>query len=62
MTGAKVRLSNRMKTKQKKPVEIDFDPEFQHALSLMEDEYTPRNLLFTGRAAMGSPRAGLLYK
>jgi hypothetical protein len=51
-----------MKTKQKKSVEIDFNPEFQYALSLMEDEDTLRNLLFTGRAATGSSRAGLLYE
>ncbi len=40
-----------MKRKQKKPVEIDFNPEFQHALDLMED--TPKNLLITGRAGTG---------
>jgi hypothetical protein len=37
--------------KKSKPVEIDFNPEFQHALSLMED--TPKNLLITGRAGTG---------
>lgn len=34
-----------------KPVEIDFNPEFQSALALMED--TAKNLLITGRAGTG---------
>jgi len=38
-------------TKQTNPVEIDFNPEFQHALTLMED--TPKNMLITGRAGTG---------
>ena len=37
--------------KQKKPVEIDFNPEFQHALDMMEA--TPKNILITGRAGTG---------
>lgn len=35
-------------TKTSKQVEIDFNPEFQRALGLMED--TAQNLLITGRA------------
>ena len=38
-------------TKKSKPVEIDFNPEFQQALTLMED--TAKNLLITGRAGTG---------
>ena len=38
-------------TKKTKPVEIDFNPEFKRALSLMEE--TPRNILITGRAGTG---------
>lgn len=37
--------------KTSKPIVIDFNPEFRHALSLMED--TPRNMLITGRAGTG---------
>jgi energy-coupling factor transporter ATP-binding protein EcfA2 len=37
--------------KTSKPIEIDFNPEFRHALSLMED--TSRNMLITGRAGTG---------
>jgi ATP-dependent DNA helicase PIF1 len=40
-----------MIAKKTKPVEIDFNPEFQGALMLMED--TPKNLLITGRAGTG---------
>ena len=38
-------------TKTSKPVEIDLNPEFQSALSLMED--TDKNILITGRAGTG---------
>ena len=38
-------------TKISKPIEIDFNPEFQRALALMED--TAQNLLITGRAGTG---------
>ena len=38
-------------TKTQKPVEIDFNPEFQSALTLMEE--TPKNILVTGRAGTG---------
>ncbi|WAC07380.1 MAG: AAA family ATPase [Thermodesulfobacteriota bacterium] len=38
-------------TKTSKPIEIDFNPEFQRALALMED--TAQNLLITGRAGTG---------
>ena len=38
-------------TKISKPIEIDFNPEFQRALALMED--TTQNLLITGRAGTG---------
>jgi hypothetical protein len=38
-------------TKKSKPVEIDFNPEFQHALELMEE--TSKNILITGRAGTG---------
>ncbi|PKN95665.1 MAG: AAA family ATPase, partial [Chloroflexi bacterium HGW-Chloroflexi-5] len=34
-----------------KPVEIDFNAEFQRAMALMED--TQRNMLLTGRAGTG---------
>jgi ATP-dependent DNA helicase PIF1 len=37
--------------KKSKPVEIDFNPEFQQALALMED--TAKNILLTGRAGTG---------
>jgi ATP-dependent DNA helicase PIF1 len=37
--------------KNAKPVEIDFNPEFQRALTLMED--TQKNILITGRAGTG---------
>jgi len=40
-----------MKGKKAKAVEIDFNPEFQHALTLMED--TARNIFITGRAGTG---------
>lgn len=40
-----------MKGKKAKAVEIDFNPEFQHALTLMED--TPKNIFITGRAGTG---------
>lgn len=38
-------------TKKSKAVEIDFNPEFQRALALMED--TQKNILITGRAGTG---------
>lgn len=38
-------------TKAAKPVAIDFNPEFQRALDLMED--TQKNILITGRAGTG---------
>jgi len=38
-------------TKNKKPVEIDFNPEFQRALSLIED--TDKHIFITGRAGTG---------
>ena len=38
-------------TKMSKPVAIDFNPEFQGALALMED--SQRNILITGRAGTG---------
>ncbi len=38
-------------TVKSKSIEIDFNPEFQRALALMED--TQRNLLITGRAGTG---------
>lgn len=38
-------------TKKSKMVEIDFNPEFQRALALMED--TQKNILITGRAGTG---------
>ena len=38
-------------TKTKKPVEIDFNPEFQSALDMMEE--TDRNIFITGRAGTG---------
>ena len=38
-------------TKKSKPIAIDFNPEFQRALALMED--TAQNLLITGRAGTG---------
>ena len=34
-----------------KPVEIDFNAEFQRAMALMEE--TQRNILITGRAGTG---------
>ena len=37
--------------KTSKPVEIDFNPEFQSALSLMEE--TDKNIFITGRAGTG---------
>jgi len=37
--------------KTSRQVEIDFNPEFQRALALMED--TAQNLLITGRAGTG---------
>jgi predicted GTPase len=38
-------------TKTKKPVEIDFNPEFQSAFFLMEE--TNKNIFITGRAGTG---------
>jgi ATP-dependent DNA helicase PIF1 len=38
-------------TKKSKPVEIDFNPEFQHALDMMEE--TDKNIFITGRAGTG---------
>jgi hypothetical protein len=38
-------------TKKSKPVEIDFNPEFQSALALMEE--TDKNIFITGRAGTG---------
>ena len=38
-------------TKKSKPVEIDFNPEFQSALGLMEE--TDKNIFITGRAGTG---------
>jgi hypothetical protein len=38
-------------TKQTKPVEIDFNPGFRHALELMEE--TDKNIFITGRAGTG---------
>jgi len=38
-------------SKLSKPVTIDFNPEFQHALDLMEE--TDKNILITGRAGTG---------
>jgi ATP-dependent DNA helicase PIF1 len=38
-------------TKAKKPVEIDFNTEFQSALLLMEE--TDKNIFITGRAGTG---------
>lgn len=40
-----------MMIKEAKSLEIDFNPEFQHALELMED--TQKNILVTGRAGTG---------
>ncbi|MEN6374180.1 MAG: AAA family ATPase [Smithella sp.] len=40
-----------MSEKNEKPTEIDFNPEFQRALALMED--TQNNILITGRAGTG---------
>ena len=40
-----------MKEKKTKPVEIDFNPEFTHALALMEE--SGKSLLITGRAGTG---------
>jgi ABC-type lipoprotein export system ATPase subunit len=37
--------------KKSKPVEIDFNPGFQSALSLMEE--TEKNIFITGRAGTG---------
>ncbi len=37
--------------KKSKPVEIDFNPEFQHALEMMEE--TDKNIFITGRAGTG---------
>jgi len=38
-------------TKKSKPVEIDFNPEFQSALDMMEE--TDKNIFITGRAGTG---------
>ncbi|HUN56163.1 MAG TPA: AAA family ATPase [Smithella sp.] len=38
-------------TKNRNPVEIDFNPEFQRALSLIED--TDKHIFITGRAGTG---------
>ena len=38
-------------TKKSKPVEIDFNPEFQYALDMMEE--TDKNIFITGRAGTG---------
>lgn len=38
-------------TQKSKAVEIDFNSEFKHAMTLMEE--TPRNILITGRAGTG---------
>jgi len=40
-----------MKGKKTKPVEIDFNPEFTHALALMDE--SGKSLLITGRAGTG---------
>jgi ATP-dependent DNA helicase PIF1 len=37
--------------KTPKPIEIDFNPEFKRALSLMEE--TDKNIFITGRAGTG---------
>ena len=51
----KIRQQHRLRsikmTKKSKPVEIDFNPEFQHALDMMEE--TAKNMLITGRAGTG---------
>jgi ATP-dependent DNA helicase PIF1 len=38
-------------TETPKPIEIDFNPEFKRALSLMEE--TNKNIFITGRAGTG---------
>ena len=45
-----------MNTKKTKPVEIDFNPEFTHALELMNE--SGKTLLITGRTGTG--KSGLL--